>query len=197
MVLRAFSARRRPMVAREMLVCAVSRTTSAASSASVQRARPAGGCAHTVAIKRASSVAISFRFPSARGPPRGRGPIPSRRSAVWCDTPSRCRRARHSRCRHPMRWLRPPEEAGRVSPGDDGLQRLTLALFQVDAVSYVHRGPSAIQRITNHPACRSRSLRPKVSTWPSFTPIRSCIAGRRLRATFWSSSASLHPRSIA
>jgi hypothetical protein len=36
--------------------------------------------------------------------------------------------------------------------------RQALALHQLDAVSYVHCGPSAIQRLRDGTACRSRSL---------------------------------------
>src|SRR6185436_6887662 len=67
---RSFSAKRRRTVSREMPSCSVRRTSSPASSSSVQRARPTGGLEQAVATSRASSLPESLRVAPGRGSSR-------------------------------------------------------------------------------------------------------------------------------
>src|SRR3972149_4811263 len=73
---RSLSLRRRAIVCREIVGCAVTITSASASNANVHVARPAGGAGQAVAISRAPSRAARLRPPPRRGGQQTRAPLP-------------------------------------------------------------------------------------------------------------------------
>ncbi len=129
--LRSLATRRRPIVAREIVVCAISRTRVDASRASVQRARPVRGCEQAVAINSASFATASLRLPPGRGCSAKAAPARAPRSAASCDRPSRS----HAQRRGHLRIGHAPV-GGEENLGDG--MSITFTATQGQYLAFIH-----------------------------------------------------------
>ena len=153
----SFSASRRRIVSDEIEPCFVRRTISPASKSSVQRARPAGGAEHAVAMSkrllllRELAVGARTRQLAQRGlepfldeaalrPEDGRRPRPR------CSSRS-SRRVSRLGCEQDLRALQPSKRT--LSRLNEAPKLLAFLDRQRDAVPYVHDG---LPRTIDHAA---------------------------------------------